>query len=98
LAAYFFDSSALAKQYHPEEGSSKVDAIFRESRRRIIISHLTVIEIRSMIAGKVRSGVLTPTEAASVADHFKADIAAASVRGPLRSPRSGSTCYNPRPC
>jgi uncharacterized protein len=73
---YFFDSSALAKRYHPEEGSAKVEAIFREPGRRIIISHLTVIEIRSMIAGKVRSGVLNPTEATSVADYFKTDVAA----------------------
>ena len=30
MAAYFFDSSALAKRYHPEEGSAKVAAIFLE--------------------------------------------------------------------
>jgi hypothetical protein len=76
LATYFFDSSALAKRYHQEEGSAKVHAIFREPGRRIIISHLTVIEIRSMIAGKVRSGVLKHEEVTQVADHFKADIAA----------------------
>jgi hypothetical protein len=79
LATYFFDSSALAKRYHQEEGSAKVEAIFREPGRRIIISHLTVIEIRSMIAGKVRSGVLSPVEATSVANHFKSDVAAGTV-------------------
>jgi hypothetical protein len=79
LATYFFDSSALAKRYHPEEGSAKVDAIFREPGRRIILTHLTVIEIRSMIAAKVRSGVLNQAEATSVADHFKADVAAGTL-------------------
>jgi hypothetical protein len=79
LATYFFDSSALAKYYHPEVGSAQVQEIFREPGRRIIISHLTVIEIRSMIAGKVRSGVLTQIEGARVADHFKADVAAGVI-------------------
>ena len=67
MATYFFDSSALAKRYHREEGSAKVDAIFREPERRIVVSHLTVIEIRFTIAGKVRSGVLNQMEATSVA-------------------------------
>jgi hypothetical protein len=42
LATYFFDSSALAKRYHPEEGSAKVEAM-------------------------------------SLADHFKADVAAGTI-------------------
>ena len=79
MATYFFDSSALAKRYHPEEGSAQVEAIFREPGRRIITSHPTVIEIRSMIAGKVRSGVLSQAEAMSVTDHFKADVAASTI-------------------
>jgi len=79
LATYFFDSSALAKRYHREEGSAKVEAIFREPGRRIIISNLTVLEIRSVIAGKVRSEVLSPEEATSVANHFKADVAAGTM-------------------
>jgi predicted nucleic acid-binding protein len=79
LATYFFDSSALAKHYHSEEGSAQVEALFREPGRRIIVSYLTVIEIRSMIAGKVKSGVLSQMEASSVADHFKADVAAGAI-------------------
>ena len=79
MPACFFDSSALAKRYHPEEGSAKVAAIFLEPDRRIIISHLTIIEIRSMIAGKVRSGVLTPAEATNVASHFKSDLASGAI-------------------
>jgi hypothetical protein len=79
LASYFFDSSALAKRYHQEEGSAKVEEIFREPGRRIIISNLTVVEMRSMIAGKVRSGVLNEAEATRVGDHFKADIAAGTM-------------------
>ena len=79
MATYFFDSSALAKHYHSEEGTAKVEAIFREPGRRIIVSNLTVVEIRSMIAGKVRSGGLSEAEASSVADRFKADVAAGVI-------------------
>lgn len=38
LAAYFFDSSALAKRYHPEQGTSKVDRIVQEASSVIRIS------------------------------------------------------------
>jgi hypothetical protein len=76
LRTYFFDSSALAKRYHPEIGSTQVMSIFREPNCRIIISLLTVVEMRSMFAGKVRMGVLTPVQANELAEHFKADVAA----------------------
>jgi predicted nucleic acid-binding protein len=76
LATYFFDSSALAKRYHPEDGSIHVAAIFREPERRVIISHLTVVEMRSMFARKVRMGVLIPAQANELVQHFKADVAA----------------------
>jgi hypothetical protein len=39
-------------------GSSKVEAIFREHNRRIIISRLTVVELQSAFAAKVRTGQL----------------------------------------
>lgn len=79
MATYFFDSSALAKRYHPEDGSAQVMTVFREPERRIIISHLTVVEMRSMFAGKVRMGVLTPAQANELAEHFKADVAARRI-------------------
>jgi hypothetical protein len=51
LPAYFFDSSALAKRYHPEEGSAKVAAIFREPGRRIevIAKSRSVQRLRSLV-------------------------------------------------
>jgi predicted nucleic acid-binding protein len=53
---YFFDTSALVKRYHPEVGSSKVEAIFREHNRRIVMSRLTVVELQSAFALKIRTG------------------------------------------
>jgi len=79
LTTYFFDSSALAKRYHPEDGSAQVAAFFVEPERRIIISHLTVVEMRSMFAGKVRMGVLTPAQVNELVEHFKSDVAARRI-------------------
>jgi PIN domain nuclease of toxin-antitoxin system len=56
MARYFFDSSALAKLYQAETGSAKVEAVFREPNRSIIISRLTVVEISSIFARRVRMG------------------------------------------
>lgn len=79
MATYYFDSSALTKLYHQEEGYAQVAALFGEYGRRIIISHLTVVEIRSVFAGKVRMGVLSQAEAVELTNHFKADLASESI-------------------
>jgi predicted nucleic acid-binding protein len=75
LVTYFFDSSALAKRYHSEDGTARVLAIFEEPDCRIVNSHLSVVEMRSMFAGKMRMGVLTIAEAQILAEYFKAEIA-----------------------
>jgi uncharacterized protein len=77
MARYFFDSSALAKLYQPEAGSSRVEALVNESDRRILISRLTVVEMHSVFAGKVRMGNLSPADAAAVRNHFLNDVATA---------------------
>jgi hypothetical protein len=55
LAAYFFDSSALAKLYHPEVGTPTVDLIIETAENKIRISRLTVVELPSVFAIKVRT-------------------------------------------
>jgi predicted nucleic acid-binding protein len=79
LAADFFDSSALSKRYHQEDGSARVADTFLEPARRIIISGLTVVEMRSMFAGKVRAGVLTPVQVNDLVERFKADVASGII-------------------
>jgi hypothetical protein len=59
LAAYFFDSSALSKFYHVELGSAAVESIIRSVENEIGISRLTVVELASAFAIKVRTKVLT---------------------------------------
>jgi len=55
LAAFFFDSSALAKLYHPEVGTAVADRIAQSADSQIRISRLTVIELPSVFAIKVRT-------------------------------------------
>lgn len=68
---YIFDSSALAKLFHPEPGSRTVTAIFNDRANVIYVSRLAQIELTSVAAIKVRSGVMTPSDAAE----FLADVA-----------------------
>ncbi len=75
MARYFFDSSALAKLYQDETGSAKVEALFREPNRSIIISRLTVVEISSIFARRVRMGDLTAADATTLRNHFLNDVA-----------------------
>lgn len=44
MASYFFDSSALAKRYHPG-GTEAVDGILNAAGNEICISRLTVVEL-----------------------------------------------------
>jgi hypothetical protein len=71
------DSSTLAKRYQPEIGSARVQAIFLEPDRRIIISRLTAAEMHSVFARRVRMGDLTPTDALALRNYFLNDVATA---------------------
>ncbi|MEK7409067.1 MAG: type II toxin-antitoxin system VapC family toxin [Acidobacteriota bacterium] len=74
MATYFFDSSALTKFYHQELGSAKVQSIFSEPGRRILISRLTSVEMQSVFAGKVRTHAITLAEASKLRRAFLSDI------------------------
>jgi predicted nucleic acid-binding protein len=56
LASYFLDTSALAKLYHKETGSEYVDRIVKEPGSRCTISRLSIVEMESVLAIKVRTG------------------------------------------
>lgn len=75
MARYFFDSSALAKRYHPEIGTPKVLSIFQESGREIRISRLSFLEIQSVFAIKVRAGAISRDEAGLLRARLLADVA-----------------------
>lgn len=46
MAAYFFDSSALVKRYHPEVGTADVNRLFHEENARHFIARLAVVEVQ----------------------------------------------------
>jgi predicted nucleic acid-binding protein len=74
LAGYFFDSSALAKLYHPEIGAATVERIVQEPASAIQISRLTVVELPSVFAIKVRTNFITREDSRALLRQFREDI------------------------
>ena len=56
---YFFDTSALAKLYHPELGTDTVTAIVQSTPRMLFVSQLVTVEMASVAAIKVRRGEMS---------------------------------------
>lgn len=80
LAQYFFDTSALVKRYHKEDGTEQVRDLFAPTENLIRISTLGVVEIHSALAIKVRSGQLTRGAAQILTDGVLADLASGRVK------------------
>jgi predicted nucleic acid-binding protein len=76
LAAYFFDSSALAKLYDPEVGTPEVDRIVEHAGNQIRISRLTVVELPSVFAIKERTRFISREDAGLFLRQFREDIVA----------------------
>jgi predicted nucleic acid-binding protein len=76
---YFFDTSALGKNYHNEAGTPKVEQLLKDPSDRHFISRLSVIEIQSVFAGKVRAGVISESDFRTLRRRFLTDIATRRV-------------------
>ena len=74
MSGYFFDTSALAKLYHPEIGTPKVVEIVEAVGVQIRISRLTVVELRSVFAIKVRTQVVTQEDVSLLLRQFQEDV------------------------
>ena len=72
---YFIDTSALAKLYHKEIGSEHMDRILDERGSRSLISHLSIVEMESVIAIKMRTGEIDETATDIARRRFRADLA-----------------------
>jgi hypothetical protein len=59
---YFLDTSGLVKHYHPEVGTIEVDRIWADPTAKLFISRLSVVETVSVLAKKVRNGVLSAAD------------------------------------
>lgn len=79
MAGYFFDSSALVKLYHPETGTSAVDQIANSAGNLIRISRLTVAELTSAFAIKVRTQSIGREDADFFLRQFRRDITAGKL-------------------
>jgi predicted nucleic acid-binding protein len=75
LAGYFFDSSALVKLYHPETGTPFVDQIVNTADNVVRVARLTIAELISAFAIKVRTQSISRDDADAFLHQFRADIA-----------------------
>ena len=75
MANFFLDTSAFVKRYHPESGTDRVLAL-NQPQNRIQISRLTLVEVRSAFAVKVRTGEIDQLTAAALWIQLLSDVAA----------------------
>jgi hypothetical protein len=80
MAAYFIDTSALVKRYHPETGTPTIDRVFAEPGADIVISRVALVEIVSAFALKVRSGAITAMQFEQYRRHVHRDIRLRTIR------------------
>jgi len=75
LPNYFLDTSAFAKCYHQESGSEYMDRILEQPRSRSVISHLSIVEMESVLAIKTRTGEIDEQALQIARRRFRVDIA-----------------------
>jgi len=75
MARYFFDTSALVKHYHVEAGTDLVDQVIDEVGAELLIARLTLAEVISAFAFKVRTAEFDPAEFARLRALFATHIA-----------------------
>lgn len=67
---YFLDTSALVKRYHSEKGTDKIDKIFSQDDRAIVISNITITEMVSAINRKKEDRVISKIDQDIVLSKF----------------------------
>jgi predicted nucleic acid-binding protein len=80
---YFFDTSALIKLYHQEEGTEQVEKIFDRKTSSIIVSELATIEIYSSLARKLRTQEITKEAKEEAIKNFHKDCNVSFIITPL---------------
>ena len=72
---FFLDTSALAKLYHQEAGSDYLERMIEQPGTICVISRLSIVEMESVLAIKVRSGQLDNAGMEIARRRLRADIA-----------------------
>jgi predicted nucleic acid-binding protein len=83
MPRYFFDTSALVKNYHAEVGTADVQRILGEAGSEFLISRLATVEMLLGFAGKVRTGALSSIDFSRLRRRFLADVGKRLLR-PIR--------------
>jgi uncharacterized protein len=88
LASSFLDTSALAKLYHEEPGSEYVERVVSQPGSKGIVSRLSLVEMESVFAIKVRTDALNENGRSIALRRLRADIARNRlIVGPAIEPR-----------
>ena len=74
MSKYFFDTSAVVKRYHLEDGSDLIDKLFAESDAEFVISDISIIEFYSALSLKVTVGEIDEENFMSLRKLFSQDI------------------------
>lgn len=75
MLRFFLDTSALAKLYHNEPGSDYVEHVLSQPGLKGVVSRLSLVEMESVFAIKVRTGALDEKGRELALRRFRADIA-----------------------
>jgi len=71
---HFFDTSALGKHYQTELGSDVVNQLLEAAPSHQFISRLAVVELHSVLAKKVRTGLLSEADFQALSRRFREDV------------------------
>ena len=66
MPGYFLDSSALAKLYHSEAGTDRMELLVESPGVRMIISHFPLVEVRIKSGPSLHEIVISDQLAARV--------------------------------
>jgi predicted nucleic acid-binding protein len=80
VANLLFESSAFAKYFQSEEGSERVITLMDDPTNQTFISWLTLVEMHSALARRVRMGELTVAEFEQVRRHLYAQLRSGRFR------------------
>jgi uncharacterized protein with PIN domain len=75
LTSCFLDTSALAKLYHEEAGSEYVERVVSQPGSRAVVSRLSLVEMESVFAIKIRTGALDENGRSLALRRLRADVA-----------------------